>query len=78
MLDLGLQVNLNTDDPEEFASRYLTNTLVGVQREGGFSAEEMTRFMRNAFLGSWINEQQRAAFLDDLDKHYEEFRASAA
>ena len=78
MLDLGLQVNLNTDDPEEFASRYLTNTLIGVQREGGFSAEDMTRFMRNAFLGSWIDEQQRTALLEDLDKHHEAFRASVA
>lgn len=78
MLDLGLQVNLNTDDPEEFASRYLTNTLVGVQREGGFTAEEMTHFMRNAFLGSWINEQQRATFLNELDQHHQKFRASAA
>ena len=54
MLDLGLQVSLNTDDPEEFASRYLTHMLTEVQRAGAFSAEEMTGFMRNASLGSWI------------------------
>lgn len=73
MLDLGLPVNLNTDDPEEFASRYLTNTIIEVQRRGAFSAKDMTQFMRNAFSGSWIDEAQKAAFLEDLEAHYQSF-----
>ncbi len=78
MLDLGLQVSLNTDDPEEFASRYLTNMLTEVQRTGAFSAEEMTGFMRNAFLGSWIGETQRAAYLEELDRHCRDYVGRAS
>lgn len=69
MLDLGLRVCLNTDDPEEFASRYLTNTMQQVQRHGKFSAEDMTQFMRNAFDGAWISDDQRKAHLQELEAH---------
>ncbi len=69
MLDLGLRVCLNTDDPEEFASRYLTNTMQQVQQHGGFSAEDMTQFMRNAFDGAWISDDQRAVHLKELEAH---------
>ena len=69
MLDLKLQVCLNSDDPEEFASRYLTNTLQKVQKHGDFSAEDMTQFMRNAFNGSWIGEEKRTAYLRELEAH---------
>ena len=69
MLTLGLPVTVNSDDPEEFASRYLTNILIAVQSEGQFTAREMTQFMRNAFEGSWITESQRQSYLAELDKH---------
>jgi adenosine deaminase len=69
MLDLGLPVCLNTDDPEEFANRYLTNLMQRVQQDGGFDAEDMTQFMRNAFRGSWIGDEQRAAHLEELEAH---------
>jgi len=69
MLDRGLRVCVNTDDPEEFASRYLTNTMTEVQKHGKFSAEEMTAFMRNAFEGAWIGSASRTRFLKELDDH---------
>lgn len=69
MLDLGLRVCLNTDEPEEFASRYLTNTMQQVQKHGAFSAEEMTQFMRNAFDGAWISDDQRRRHLRELETH---------
>ena len=69
MLDLNLPVCLNSDDPEEFASRYLTNTLQNVQQHGAFSAEDMTQFMRNAFNGSWIDAEKRTAYLRELEAH---------
>ncbi|UTS82633.1 Adenine deaminase (plasmid) [Phaeobacter piscinae] len=73
MLDLGLPVCLNTDDPEEFASRYLTHMMQSVQQKGNFSAEEMTQFMRNAFRGSWIGQEQRAIHLTELEAHLEAY-----
>ncbi len=69
MLALDLPVTINSDDPEEFASRYLTNILIAVQREGAFSAQEMTQFMRNAFKGSWMPDDARKANLTALETH---------
>ncbi len=69
MLDLGLMVSINTDDPEEFASRYLTHTITEVQRQGGFSADDMVQFMRNAFEGSWLERDQRDRLLQELEEH---------
>ena len=74
MLDLGLMVSINTDDPEEFASRYLTNTITEVQRQGGFSADDMVQFMRNAFEGSWLERDQRDRFLQELEEHRNLYR----
>ena len=74
MLDLGLPVCLNTDDPEEFASRYLTNMMQKVQQDGEFNADEMTQFMRNAFKGSWIGDEQRTAHLAELEAHLAAYR----
>ena len=76
MLTLGLPVTVNSDDPEEFASRYLTNIVIAVQREGEFSAREMTQFMRNAFEGSWITESQRQSYVAELDSHLSAYEAS--
>lgn len=75
MLDLGLSVCLNSDDPEEFASRYLTNIMIEVQRQGGFSAEEMTCFMRHAFAGSWLSQNRKDIFLKELDSHLSSYLA---
>jgi len=76
MLSLGLPVTVNSDDPEEFASRYLTNILIAVQQEGQFSASDMTQFMRNAFQGSWIPESQRESYRNELDAHLEAYESS--
>jgi adenosine deaminase len=72
-LEMNVPACLNTDDPEEFASRYLSNMLNAVQEQGDFSAEEMTQFMRNAFAGSWIPEAQRNSYLTELDAHLDTF-----
>ncbi|WP_170763492.1 adenosine deaminase [Ruegeria lacuscaerulensis] len=74
MLEMNVPACLNTDDPEEFASRYMSNMLSVVQEQGEFSAEEMTQFMRNAFVGSWIPDARRGAYLKELNAHLNTFK----
>jgi len=62
MFDLGLSVTINTDDPEEFASRYLSNTMIEVQKTSDYSPEELLQFMRNAFIGSWLDAHRKQAY----------------
>jgi adenosine deaminase len=69
MFELGLRVTINTDDPGLFASGYLTNTLTGVQQASGYSKADMITFMRNAFLGSWAEDDEKRVFLERLAAH---------
>ena len=72
MLDLNLLVSVNTDDPSEFASRYLNNTLSEVQRHGDYSIDEVVQLISNAFESAWISEEDRHKYLQNLDDYVKE------
>ena len=63
-----MRVTVNTDDPALFASGYLTNLLRAVQRHGGYSRAGIATLMRNAFLGSFATDAEKAAMIDRLDR----------
>jgi adenosine deaminase len=63
MFELGLLITLNTDDPAEFDSGYLTDLLIGVQAARGYSKRDLVRFMENAFEGSWLPRSAKAAYI---------------
>ncbi len=62
----GVCVSLNTDDPEEFESGYLTNMLVLFQEASGYSRADMTRLMWNAFRAIWLPEPEKAQLVSEL------------
>ncbi len=67
MLDLGINVSLNTDDPSEFASRHMTHMLTEVLSASEMTESDMVAFMRNAFNAAWISDDQRSGYLAELD-----------
>jgi adenosine deaminase len=67
MLDQGLNVTINSDDPAYMGSEYLTDVLVKAQARSRLSREELVRIERNAFNAAWIPEDRRKPFLDRLD-----------
>jgi adenosine deaminase len=69
MFERGLLVTLNTDDPAEFDSGYLTDLLVGVQEASGYTKRDMVRFMRNAFEGSWLPRSAKDVYVESLLKY---------
>lgn len=69
MLDEGLLVSLNTDDPSEFASHHLAHMLHHVQARGGFTDGEMLAFMRNAVDSAWVDDARRAELHTELTAH---------
>jgi len=62
----GVCVSLNTDDPEEFETGYLTSMLVLFQDASGYSATEMTRLMWNAFRAIWLTEPEKERLVSQL------------
>ncbi|MCP4418998.1 MAG: adenosine deaminase [Chloroflexi bacterium] len=66
MFELGLLVTLNTDDPAEFDTGYLTNMLIEVQAASGYSKKDLVRYMWNAFEGSWLSRSAKDVYIESL------------
>jgi adenosine deaminase len=66
MLDNGMLVSINSDDPAYFPG-YMAENLVTVQREAGLTNEEIATLVRNAFTISWLSDQEKAAYIDRVD-----------
>jgi len=65
MLDKGMKVTINSDDPAYFRA-YLNENFVELQEEGGFTREDIVTLVGNAFDVSWIGEEQRARYRERL------------
>jgi adenosine deaminase len=68
MLDKGMLVTINSDDPAYFQA-YITENLKTAQAEGGLSKEEVARLVRNTFTISWAPDESRAMHLRRLDDY---------
>jgi len=62
----GVCISLHTDDPEEFASGYLTQMLLNFQQAGKFSKRDMVRLMLNAFKSLWLPEEEKQVYINKL------------
>ncbi len=69
MLDLGLTVTLNTDDPGLFASGTLGTLLPPVAGAGDFTPGEMAQFMIHAFESAWLPAKQRARYVREVEEY---------
>ncbi|MCP3958274.1 MAG: adenosine deaminase [bacterium] len=67
--EAGVCVSLNTDDPEEFESGYLTNMLILFQQASGYSEADMTRLMLNAFNALWLGDVEKRAYFAQLREY---------
>jgi adenosine deaminase len=65
----GVCVSLNTDDPEEFESRYLTNMLRLFQETSNYSKADMTRLVLNAFKAIWLPDPQKEKYIAVLRQY---------
>ena len=65
LLDEGVRVTVNSDDPAYFTA-YVLDNLLTVQKELNLSREQMITLQRNAIEASWAPPAVRQAFLDKL------------
>jgi adenosine deaminase len=66
MLDLGLRVTVNSDDPAYFGG-YVTENLLAVQEALNLGNRRIVRLVRNAFEASFLDEGEKQRFIDELD-----------
>jgi len=73
MLDLGLRVTVNSDDPAYFAA-YVTDNLIAAQQAAGLEPAELLQLERNAIEIAWLPAGVRDQLLAEIDR----YEASAA
>ncbi|MDL4772584.1 adenosine deaminase [Actinomadura xylanilytica] len=68
MLDLGLRVTINSDDPAYFEA-YVAENLQLVRDELGLTRDELARLERNAFEIAWLPPAIRDGYLAELAEY---------
>ena len=68
LLERGVLISLNSDDPAQFGTGWLSQTLIEAQRIGDLSWETMISFMRNGFASAWLADDRKTGYLQDFDR----------
>ena len=67
MLDKGMLVTINSDDPAYFPG-YMAENLATVEQGAGLSNDEIVRLVRNAFTISWLTDDEQATYIAAVDE----------
>ncbi len=68
LLDAGLMVTLNSDDPAYFGD-YVTDNYIAVQEALGLSRQELHRLAANSFIASFLPDPAKQALLQEQDRY---------
>jgi adenosine deaminase len=68
MLDLGLRVTVNSDDPAYFAG-YVTDNLIAAQQAAGLEEADLVQLQRNAIEIAWLPGAARDQLLAEIEKY---------
>ena len=66
MLDLGLFVTVNSDDPAYFGG-YVNENYVAVAEALDLNRAELAQLARNSFAASWLRADAKSALISELD-----------
>ncbi|WP_199313897.1 adenosine deaminase [Planktothrix sp. FACHB-1365] len=72
LLDLGLCVTVNSDDPAYFGG-YILENFLETQSALNFSFQEIYQLAKNSFLASFLGEQEKQNRIDELDQFMQQF-----
>jgi adenosine deaminase len=67
LLDRGLLVTVNSDDPAYFGG-YVADNFTASASALDLSREDLLRLARNSFAASFLDDEQRRAYLDEVDR----------
>jgi len=69
MLDAGLCVTVNSDDPAYFGG-YMVENLEAVHRGLGLSGDEIQRLIKNSFRASFLSTEEKERWLREVDSYF--------
>jgi adenosine deaminase len=67
LLDRGLLVTINSDDPAYFGG-YIADNYIGTAAALGLTADQMVQVARNSFVASFLPETEQQQHLDAIDR----------
>jgi adenosine deaminase len=67
LLDLGLCVSVNSDDPAYFGG-YITENLLASQKALGLTRHDIYALARNAFEASFLRADEKRRLIAELDR----------
>jgi adenosine deaminase len=68
MLELGIRVTVNSDDPAYFGG-YVTDNLIAAQQAAGLQAQDLLRLQRNAIEIAWLPAGIRDQYLAEIGQY---------
>ena len=75
MIDLGLWVTVNSDDPAYFGG-YIEENFLALHQAQGLTSEDIYKLARNAFNASFLDPAQKKKYLNELDAFVSKFGAN--
>ncbi len=75
MIDLGLAVTVNSDDPAYFGG-YIEENFLALHQAQGLTSEDIYKLARNAFNASFLDQAQKKKYLNELDAFVSKFGAN--
>ena len=73
MMDRGLLVTLNSDDPAYFGG-YMNENYLATTQALNLSKEQITQLAKNGIKASWLSDEEKEARLEDIEKYYQDNR----
>jgi adenine deaminase len=69
LLDAGLMVTINSDDPAYFGG-YVADNYIAAQEALGLSRDDLYRLAANSFEASFLPKDRKSAFIRELDLYF--------
>lgn len=67
LLDQGVRVTVNSDDPAYFQS-YVSDDLYALAQKVDLTQDEVVRLVKNAFEIAWISDEEKEQYLEEIDQ----------
>jgi adenosine deaminase len=77
MLDRGMMVTINSDDPAYFGG-YLNDNFNACLYAFDLSDRDIVQLAENSITASWLNEGQKARYLADIDRQWHDWKQAVA
>jgi len=68
MLDKGMRVMINSDDPS-YMQAYLNENLVELVEQGDFTKDQVVQLAKNSFLATWMSDEDKATYVAMVEEY---------